>query len=38
MTSIDTPLGTTRMLQEKQKELNTPYVILSANQNQLKKP
>ena len=37
MTSIDTPLGTTRMLQEKQKELNTPYVILSANQNQLSK-
>lgn len=37
MTSIDTPLGTTRLLQEKQKELNVPYVILSANQNVLSK-
>ena len=37
MTSNDTPLQTTRLLQDKQKELHTHYVILSANQNVLSK-
>lgn len=32
MSSIDTPLNTVQKLQEKQKELNTPYVILTGNQ------
>lgn len=29
MSSTDTPLGTLTMLQQKQKETKTPYVVLS---------
>lgn len=29
MSSIDTPLNTLKMLQERQKELQSPYVVLT---------
>lgn len=31
MSSTDTPLGTLTMLQQKQKETQSPYVVLSGN-------
>ncbi|RWS28599.1 U4/U6.U5 tri-snRNP-associated protein 1-like protein [Leptotrombidium deliense] len=37
MISTDTPLGTLKLLQEKQKELNSPYVVLSGGPTSLTK-
>jgi len=32
MSSTDTPLNTLKMLQEKQKELQSPYIVLTGGQ------
>ncbi|KAL7671456.1 hypothetical protein ACOME3_006354 [Neoechinorhynchus agilis] len=37
MTSTDTPLNTVTLLHEKQKQLNQPYIVLSANKKDLEK-
>lgn len=37
MNSTDTPLGTLKLLQDKQKELHTPYVVLSGPSTSLQK-
>lgn len=34
MSSTDTPLGTLNMLQAKQKETQSPFVVLSGNKQQ----
>lgn len=33
MSSTDTPLGTLNMLQAKQKELQSPYIVLSGSKH-----
>ncbi|EDS32574.1 hypoxia associated factor [Culex quinquefasciatus] len=33
MSSTDTPLGTLNMLQAKQKETQSPFIVLSGKQN-----
>lgn len=33
MSSTDTPLGTLNMLQHKQKEMQSPYIVLSGSKH-----